>query len=171
MLIQPPVSYGYSIARAASGATPTAVTGAGNSFSTGIAFNTIAACLCIGVRFYAVLTGSKSYKCSVWDQTSTTRLANVTVTQSTTGLYEAIFSSGVSLTAGQFCRATIWQTDGLGYQRTVKSAMVAILPTGTRLWTGNYSMGLADVFGTGDAYPNTSAAAEGYAVEPILLIP
>lgn len=164
-VIQPPIFNYLSLAKIASGCTPTNPTG---SFTSGHQFWPTEACLCIGVRFYAIVSGTKAYKVSLWDN-SGTRLANATANVTATGVQEILFSSAQSLSPNVSYRVSMWQTDGGNYEKCVQTTMTAAIPA-IRYFDGWKRMVQSVIFfGTGDTFPNTSAGTEAYPVDPILI--
>lgn len=166
-LLQPQTSYFMSVPRTS---YPTFVGQLAGNFAGGAQFNTPGACTCIGVRFAVSLAGAKNYKASLWDNAGV-RLATQTIACPVSGVYECIFAAGVALAAGQIARVSYWQNDSVNYQRCLTAAFSLVLPAGARTWMGNSNLGVLNIFGAGDTFPNTTAGTESYAVEPILIIP
>lgn len=153
---------GFSMARIVLGATPLALSG---SFSVGVKFSPRGACVCSGVRFYWVVASSKTVKVTLWTDGGSS-LATATQTVASTGLFEKLFTTPVSLTAGALYRVGAWQDDGANYTKANGPSLT--FPT-FPFFTGDmYTLHNHNFFVAGDAMPTTAAVSEVYGVDPIL---
>lgn len=136
--------------------------GPAGNFTVGTQFMVTRTVKCTGVRFHWGVA-NKTVKTQVWSDGGQS-LANASVSVSATGSYESTFSSPVTLNAGQFYRVSAYQTDTSNYTSIPSSA------TGfpaRPFYAGGYITFVNIVlFQAGDAFPNTSAVTEYYAVEP-----
>lgn len=153
---------GFSMARIAPGGSPLSLAG---SFSTGGKFSPTRPCSCSGIRFYWVVSTTKTVKVTLWtDGGSSLATANQTV--AATGLFETLFTTPISLTAGTLYRVGAWQNDGLNY--TKENGPNFTFPT-FPFFTGDmYTLHNHNFFVAGDAMPTTAAISEVYGVDPIL---
>jgi hypothetical protein len=137
-----------------------------SSFTVGVQFNVARPNIsCVGIRFYGVATVAKTVRCKLYDNAGTL-LASNNFAISSTGLYEATFTTPIALTAFALYRACIWQSDGLNYYAfTLTSANPPARPfyAGGVVVYNNVAINSA-----GDVAPSGTASAEGYAVEPML---
>jgi hypothetical protein len=123
---------------------------------------------CTGVVFYwVVASGTKSVKCSIWDSAGT-RLANVTVSSVTTGVWTGTFGSPVSLTVNAPYWIGCWQTDASNYVKSTRTTVANLyIPDGGIIGPG-ILVGNRCMFASGDAKPTSLAATEMYLVQPVL---
>jgi len=117
----------------------------------------------VGIKFYWLPATSRTIKCSLWQTSSTTRLANATTSTTGTGTYTCSFGAQ-SLTAFQRYRVSFWDQSNTDYSYMTGPTVPAMPTLGGPylMWNswGNYS-------GT-DTFPNSNAVSERYPVEPVL---
>lgn len=123
--------------------------------------------ICTGVRFYWSVSTSKTVKVSLWDS-GTTRLANVSVTVATTGVYEGIFATPQTLTKGSIYRVSAWQTDGANYTAaTSNSSTTSFIPIRPYFAGHGVSVSFLTDEGAGDAAPTSNDGTVINLLEPI----
>lgn len=147
--------------------TRSAATNTSGNFTVGCQFYANVDLICIGIKFYWIVASSKSVKVSLWDSVGGTRLANVTVTVPSTGVYGGFFATPQALTAYTLYKVTCWQTDGANY--TTNTSTVYFTPPGiggVGVFWNNIKMFIA-----GDNVPTSTGTTETYSPEPILVYP
>ena len=138
-----------------------------------------------GLRFYwpGNITGFPalaSIKCSVWDMSTSTRLATVTVAVAAAGIYEALFAAPLTLTGaeiGHFLAFTMYETTGtysvncsVGVPTNDLGNLWPVLPffgSSGFLW-GNAVPALFAVYAGGDAVPTIQHNA-CFCIEPMMV--
>lgn len=141
------------------------ITNAAGNFTVGTRFHVgQPGVSCTGVRFYSPTAG-KSVKVSLWNAAGT-RLDSVTVTGAV-GVNVASFSASTALTPHALYRVSMWQTDTVNYYPF--PAANANPPARPFYAGGVVVLDNIALFLAGDAAPITTAAAEAYPVEPILV--
>jgi hypothetical protein len=157
------VNQRWSIARCAGFVSATSLSG---SLTTGIVFHvTRSGIRCVGMRFYAAVTGAKTVKAKLYDAAGTLQqTANVSAGSS--GVFEAFWTTPLALTAFASYRVSTWQTDGVNYTNYIYAnahAPVVPFPAGGVVIITN-----AALSGAGDVAPITTDSGNGYPCEPIL---
>ncbi len=143
-----------------------AVTQQAGSFTGGVKFLVSESGLtCTGVRFYAVVASSKTFKISIWDAAGV-RLTSNTIVVPVTGTYVITFTSPQALTAGAMYRVSMWQTDGANYTKATLSGLIGVVPS-RPFFAGLATIVDVSLFLAGDSAPTSAAATEAYLLEPL----
>jgi len=151
----------YSLARI--GANVGGGVGVG-SFTVGVQFYTTKNITCTGVRFYWA-NANKTVKTQLWSNAGSS-LASTTTSVTSTGVYESVFSSPQTLSAGTLYKVSAWQTDGTNY--TASTGFGSTFPSRPFYGGGHLTYVVINFYVAGDAVPTSSAASEIYLLEPIL---
>lgn len=161
-----------SVARNGASIPVTRVT-ASPDITVGVRFYVTRVLRCTGVRFFWIVpTGTKDVKVSIWDSGgSRVATATMTVTGSAGAVNEAFFASPITLTAGALYRASAYQTDGTSYMKaTISGVYDNYIPPRPFHAGAGVVFTACTSWVASDAHPTSTAASEGYAVEPILVV-
>lgn len=142
-----------------------ATTGSQNG-ATGVQFvvGSLAPLTCSGVRFYGM--AGKTYKVSLWDVATATRLTFKTLLVATSGIATITFDAAVALTAGKRYAVSAYDTAGNQY---VFSAVASADPGKNLSPYLTYLGGSSPSWwGAADAMPAAITTTEIYIVEPVI---
>ena len=115
---------------------------------------------CSGVRAYGF--NGRSYRLSIWGPTGT-RLASIDFTCTSTGIFQALFSSPVLLSNNTEYRISIWQITGA--YNNVRTTGYTTNPPFINPYLYITAISL---YATGDAAPTIGGGNDRYAIDPIL---